>query len=340
MITRTISQKPTKIDSEVQADWEENNPNSAAFIRHKPKLALVATSGNYDDLLNKLQAGDGVIIDGDTIFARPDNVTVELNNKGELSVIGGSTLQAGDGIEIDQGTIFAKPDNVTIDFNGQGQLSVINGSTLEAGGGIAIDDGTIFARPDNKTIIIDEDGALAAVRNPDDGGTPFEGGDGIEINRVDNTISAKVDNKTIIINTDGALAAVEGTTLEAGEGISIDQGTIHVRPDNITIDFDELGRLTVKNRTYKVTLDKDRWSESDGRYKQDITNEDIPDLEHLTADDIAVVDIVLDESNSTLAENQLSEWSKISTINTVKGGIVITCLNENPNIDLTLIFKF
>ena len=37
----------------VQADWTEADPNDKAFIKHKPTLAAVATSGDYNDLQNK-----------------------------------------------------------------------------------------------------------------------------------------------------------------------------------------------------------------------------------------------------------------------------------------------
>lgn len=37
----------------VQSDWEETNPDVGGYIRNKPALAEVATSGAYDDLLGK-----------------------------------------------------------------------------------------------------------------------------------------------------------------------------------------------------------------------------------------------------------------------------------------------
>ena len=38
---------------QVQADWSQENSSSVAYIKHKPSLATVATSGSYDDLTNK-----------------------------------------------------------------------------------------------------------------------------------------------------------------------------------------------------------------------------------------------------------------------------------------------
>ena len=37
----------------VQSDWAETNTESMSYIKNKPELSSVATSGNYDDLLNK-----------------------------------------------------------------------------------------------------------------------------------------------------------------------------------------------------------------------------------------------------------------------------------------------
>ncbi len=37
----------------VQADWNENNPNNEGYIKNKPNLSNVATSGDYEDLSNK-----------------------------------------------------------------------------------------------------------------------------------------------------------------------------------------------------------------------------------------------------------------------------------------------
>ena len=37
----------------VQSDWAETDDKSMAYIKNKPELSSVATSGNYDDLLNK-----------------------------------------------------------------------------------------------------------------------------------------------------------------------------------------------------------------------------------------------------------------------------------------------
>lgn len=39
--------------TQVQSDWVETNDQSVSYIKNKPTLSIVATSGNYNDLLNK-----------------------------------------------------------------------------------------------------------------------------------------------------------------------------------------------------------------------------------------------------------------------------------------------
>ena len=39
--------------TQVQSDWAETDTNSMSYIKNKPELSSVATSGNYDDLINK-----------------------------------------------------------------------------------------------------------------------------------------------------------------------------------------------------------------------------------------------------------------------------------------------
>ena len=39
--------------TQVQSDWAETDTESVSYIKNKPELSSVATSGNYDDLLNK-----------------------------------------------------------------------------------------------------------------------------------------------------------------------------------------------------------------------------------------------------------------------------------------------
>ena len=39
--------------TQVQSDWAETDDKSMSYIKNKPELSVVATSGSYDDLLNK-----------------------------------------------------------------------------------------------------------------------------------------------------------------------------------------------------------------------------------------------------------------------------------------------
>ena len=39
--------------TQVQSDWAETNTESVSYIKNKPTLSIVATSGSYTDLLNK-----------------------------------------------------------------------------------------------------------------------------------------------------------------------------------------------------------------------------------------------------------------------------------------------
>lgn len=48
-----ITGKPTIPDAQVQANWAQNNSSAIDYIKNKPNLATVATSGSYNDLINK-----------------------------------------------------------------------------------------------------------------------------------------------------------------------------------------------------------------------------------------------------------------------------------------------
>lgn len=46
----------------VQADWDQTNTSADDYIKNKPTLATVATSGDYDDLLNKPVIPPGAVL--------------------------------------------------------------------------------------------------------------------------------------------------------------------------------------------------------------------------------------------------------------------------------------
>lgn len=47
----------------VQSNWTQTNASAADYIKNKPALATVATSGNYNDLTNKPTIPPGVTVD-------------------------------------------------------------------------------------------------------------------------------------------------------------------------------------------------------------------------------------------------------------------------------------
>lgn len=44
---------PVNAEQNVQSNWNETNTSSDAYIKNKPNLSVVATSGSYNDLTNK-----------------------------------------------------------------------------------------------------------------------------------------------------------------------------------------------------------------------------------------------------------------------------------------------
>ena len=52
-----------------QSDWLEQDTEKTSYIKNKPELAAVATSGNYNDLTNKLTAGENIKIGDDNVIS-------------------------------------------------------------------------------------------------------------------------------------------------------------------------------------------------------------------------------------------------------------------------------
>jgi len=67
--------KPT--DAQIQADWSVNDTSNKAYIKNKPSLATVATSGSYNDLSGK-----------PTIPTVPTNVSAFTNDSGYITSSG------------------------------------------------------------------------------------------------------------------------------------------------------------------------------------------------------------------------------------------------------------
>jgi hypothetical protein len=62
-----------------QANWNENNVSSAAFIKNKPVLSAVAVSGRYEDLINKPAFSGGVYSASKTGAASGDSFHIALD---------------------------------------------------------------------------------------------------------------------------------------------------------------------------------------------------------------------------------------------------------------------
>ena len=68
-----------------QANWTETNPQEASYIRNKPNLATVATSGDYDDLSNKPTIPAAQV---QSDWSQSDNTKVDyIKNKPNLATV-------------------------------------------------------------------------------------------------------------------------------------------------------------------------------------------------------------------------------------------------------------
>ena len=68
-----------------QANWTETNPQEASYIRNKPNLATVATSGDYDDLSNKPTIPAAQV---QSDWSQSDNTQVDyIKNKPNLATV-------------------------------------------------------------------------------------------------------------------------------------------------------------------------------------------------------------------------------------------------------------
>lgn len=95
---------PIVIPEQVQSDWKNKDERDPSFIRNKPELATVATTGNYNDLINTppVVQSDWVVEDEqDPAFIRnkPELATVAttgdyndlINTPPEVPVFTGAT---------------------------------------------------------------------------------------------------------------------------------------------------------------------------------------------------------------------------------------------------------
>lgn len=121
-----------------QSDWTQSDSSAVDYIKHKPSLATVATSGNYNDLSNKPNLSNyattsQLATKQDTLIAGA-NITIVDNvisaTGGGGGGGGGTTYTAGEGISIDANNeISAKVDGTTITVNASGELEAIGGGS-------------------------------------------------------------------------------------------------------------------------------------------------------------------------------------------------------------------
>lgn len=72
-------------EEQVQSDWTEQDTSSKAYILHKPNLATVATSGDYEDLSNKPTIPAAQV---QSDWSQSDNTQVDyIKNKPNLATV-------------------------------------------------------------------------------------------------------------------------------------------------------------------------------------------------------------------------------------------------------------
>lgn len=130
-----IRNKPSQ-SVQVQADWDETNTSLPSYIRNKPtipsgnQLLPPATSADEDKVLAVDENGDPEWRDageGLMAVAHDTTLTGDGTNSNPLSVNSSyvqSKLTPGNGIQIVSDTISARVDGTTIDFDQAGNLSV------------------------------------------------------------------------------------------------------------------------------------------------------------------------------------------------------------------------
>lgn len=72
------------IEEIMHPDWDQNNPNAPDYIKNKPNLATVATSGSYNDLTDTpdiVQADWAESDSGDGSYIRNKPILVTITSK-------------------------------------------------------------------------------------------------------------------------------------------------------------------------------------------------------------------------------------------------------------------
>ena len=107
---------PSNAEQNVQSNWNETNTSSDAYIKNKPTLSTVATSGSYNDLSNK-PSTIKISFNGNT-YEPDSNGLITLPNTSS----GGSSGSSG---SIDTSNFIVFNDNYVTDCN----LHYVNGYT-------------------------------------------------------------------------------------------------------------------------------------------------------------------------------------------------------------------
>ena len=94
----------------VQSDWAETDDQSMSYIKNKPELSVVATSGNYDDLLNKPTIPTLTSeLTNDSNFLTESNLKTingeSIVGEGNLEIQGGGTQVQSDWAETDDQSV-------------------------------------------------------------------------------------------------------------------------------------------------------------------------------------------------------------------------------------------
>jgi len=156
----------TTAEAAVQPDWEQDDPEAKDFIKNKPELADVATSGSYNDLVDKPEIPSGQI---QSDWAQDDEQEVDfIKNKPELAPV--ATSGSYDDLE-DKPHIPVDP--VQSDWNqlDENELDYIKNKPSTFGAASAQQDGTdgFVPAPDagDQDKYLKGDGTWATINIPE-----------------------------------------------------------------------------------------------------------------------------------------------------------------------------
>lgn len=150
-----------------------------------------------------------------------------------------------------------------------------------------------------------------------------------EINRLN---TAKADMKTALATK--GIVVPEGTHLDGFAQQILDgpiqkHASTHAKGGSDEITLEMLG-AAAKAVSFVVNLQASNWA-GNGPYTQTVA------VANLTGDRFENPDVIAEFGEDLEAEQ--AEWDKVNQVKTISGGLVFTCLNEAPEIDLTIIVK-